>query len=195
MPARSVVVGALVAGLVGLTGCSVPGLGGGSATGTPAAPATAAAPAPAPAPATAPPLVPPDGFRNALATVQVPMSLDNDQQALLKIDVLGLKRQGKVLVLTAALTPTTSQTDALNLYEMLGQQSWQPQLIDVNNLKLYRVATAGSGELRSKDIGDRVPSGSTLLVEATFAAPPAGVDALNLQFADQVPTFEGVRIQ
>jgi hypothetical protein len=193
MPARSVVVGALVAGLVGLTGCSVPGLGGGSATGTPAAPATAAAPAPAPA--TAPPLVPPDGFRNALATVQVPMSLDNDQQALLKIDVLGLKRQGKVLVLTAALTPTTSQTDALNLYEMLGQQSWQPQLIDVNNLKLYRVATAGSGELRSKDIGDRVPSGPTLLVEATFAAPPAGVDALNLQFADQIPTFEGVRIQ
>jgi hypothetical protein len=185
MPARSVVVGALVAGLVGLTGCSVPGLGGGSATGTPAAPA----------PATAPPLVPPDGFRNALATVQVPMSLDNDQQARLKIDVLGLKRQGKVLVLTAALTPTTSQTDALNLYEMLGQQSWQPQLIDVNNLKLYRVATAGSGELRSKDIGDRVPSGSTLLVEATFAAPPAGVDALNLQFADQIPTFEGVRIQ
>jgi hypothetical protein len=193
MPARSVVVGALVAGLVGLTGCSVPGLGGGSATGTPAAPATAAAPAPAPA--TAPPLVPPDGFRNALATVQVPMSLDNDQQARLKIDVLGLKRQGKVLVLTAALTPTTSQTDALNLYEMLGQQSWQPQLIDVNNLKLHRVATAGSGELRSKDIGDRVPSGSTLLVEATFAAPPAGVDALNLQFADQIPTFEGVRIQ
>ena len=193
MSARSVVVGLLITALLGLTGCSVAGLGGGSAAGGPSP--TAAPGPPTAAPGTATPTVSPDVVRNPLATVQVPLSLQQDPKATLKVDVLGLRRQGRVMVLNAALTPTTTQEDGLNLYQMLGQQSWQPQLIDVDNLKLYKVATANSSELRSKDLGDEVSSGSTLLVEATFAAPPPGVDVLNLQFADQIPTFQAVRVQ
>jgi hypothetical protein len=191
MSARNVLAAGLAAALVGVAGCSGSLVGGGAGGTDPAAPKTGATVAAAPAA----PGVDAEAFRNPLASVEVPMPLDGDQAAKVKVDLLGLKRQGKVLNLTAAITPTTTLSEDFNLYELVGKTTWKPRLVDVENLKLYSVvANSSGGTLQSESIGDRVPAGAPLLVYAIFAAPPGNVSAINVQVADQIPAFENVPI-
>jgi hypothetical protein len=197
MSARTVSTAALAVATIVLAGCSASLTGGGAPeparTTAATAPGTAAAGSES---ATTPaPVVAADPFRNVLGRQDVPMPLQGDTKATLRVDLLSLKRDGRVITLTAAFTPTHTLTEQMSLYNMLGDQGWQPTLIDVDNLKLYSVLSGGSaGRMQSNDLGDKVPSGAPLLVHAVFAAPPPGVTAVNVQVADQVPTFERVRI-
>ena len=136
----------------------------------------------------------PEALANPLATVSAGVPIDGDPQASLKVDLLGLERQGKLLVMTAAVTPTNSLAKEQSLFGMLGQQSFRPQLVDPQNLKLYEVVRAG-GPLQSNDVGNQVPSGTPLVVHAVFAAPPPAVTAINVQVVEQVPTFTNVPIR
>jgi hypothetical protein len=192
MTARSMTTAGLAASVLLLAGCSSSLLGGGD-RGTAAPAVSSAAPATAPATASGTAASPPSRA-NPLATIEAPIPLDGDPRATVMIDLLGLERQGKLLVLTAAVTPHNSLAKTQSLYTMFGGHSWHPQLVDVQNLKLYQVVSAGQ-PLQTSDLGDEVASGFTLFVQATFAAPPPDVATINVQMADQVPAFTNVPIR
>jgi hypothetical protein len=194
MSERSVWAVWLTAAAIALSGCSggVPGLG---KSGTPAPAAAPSAPAGSGSAggASAEAGVSEEALANPLATVEAPVPIEGDPKATLKVDLLGLERQGKLLVMTAAVTPNNTLAKEQSLFGMLGDQSFRPQLIDPDNLKLYEVVTAG-GPLQSTTVGNKVPPGTPLVVHAVFAAPPPAVTRINVQVAEQVPTFTNVPI-
>lgn len=130
-----------------------------------------------------------------VATTTVPVGYKEDHKAKAKIDILSLKRSGKLLVLTAAVTPQLSD-DSLQptLFALMGNHSFDPSLVDSVNLKQYSVV-GGAGPMHSSDIAVRAGSGSSMFVYAVFAAPPADVAKLDVNFYDGVPTFVGVPIR
>lgn len=133
----------------------------------------------------------PAELEDPIASVDAPISLDNDPEATLKIDVYELRREGELLYLTASFTPTNRLAESQRLFDLLGSQSWSPTLIDPMNLTRYSVVTA-SGSLKSNDTGVEAVSGEQRFVYAIFAAPPEHVDALDVIFAEGVPMMSQV---
>jgi hypothetical protein len=130
-----------------------------------------------------------------IATVRGKTGMEKDPAATVKVDLLGLERKDKVVVLTAAVTPTTTLSDPQNLFRVLGSNSWMPSLIDTVNLKQYAVVRAGGKILSSNDLVVRAGSGQPMFVYAVFAAPPPDVTKVNVLFSDAIPAFSDVPIQ
>ena len=125
------------------------------------------------------------------ATVQIPIS--EDPKAKITVDVLSLRRKDKLLVLTAALTPTNSSDGAQAMFTLLGNGFWSPSLIDSVNLKQYSpVRVSGGGELMTSVTSVRAVSGQPMYVYAVFAAPPQDVTHLAVIFNSSVPVITGV---
>lgn len=119
--------------------------------------------------------------------------MEADPKGTIKVDVLRLERKDKLLVMTAAVTPTNSLTGPTNLFRLLGDHSWRPRLIDSVNLKEYSPVT-GNGALTSESTNVSAASGQPMFVYAVFAAPPADVTTIGVLFADAVPTLSDVPI-
>lgn len=131
-----------------------------------------------------------------LATTTVPLPTAQDPDATLRVDILGLRRQDRLLLLTAAVTPTTTSSDARTLFAMLGQHTWTPKLVDTVNLKEYSAARAKSSSyLQTDDLGVSAVSGQPAYVYAAFAAPPADVTKMTVSFQSSVPPFPDVPLQ
>lgn len=128
----------------------------------------------------------------ASTTVPWPRSKDPEQTA--KVELFGLRRSGKTLVLTGALTFTTSVTDDVSLYETAGNATWRPQLVDPVGLKLYRVVSWKGADVQADISNLRTPSGARVYLWAVFAAPPPGVTTLDVHFAAGVPPFTAVPV-
>ena len=136
-----------------------------------------------------------EALDHPIATVTAKVGMEKDPAATVKVDLLGLKRKDKIVVLTAAVTPTTSLTEPQKLFRVLGSNSWLPSLIDTVNLKQYSVVRAGGRTLSSNDLVVQAGSGQPMFVYAVFAAPPPEVTKVNVLFSDAIPTFTDVPVQ
>jgi hypothetical protein len=136
-----------------------------------------------------------EALANPIATVEAKTGMEDDPEGTVKVDVLGLKRKDKLLILTAAVTPKTSLAERQSLFEALGHHSWFPKLVDTANLKQYSVVRSGGSRLSSGDLTVESASGQPMFVYAVFAAPPADVTSINVLFADSVPVLTNVPIQ
>lgn len=136
-----------------------------------------------------------EALDHPIASVRAKTGMEKDPAGTVKVDLLGLKRKDKLVVLTAAVTPTTTYTSPQNLFRVLGSNSWLPSLIDTVNLKQYRVVRADGRNLSSNDLVVRAGSGQPMFVYAVFAAPPPDVTKVNVLFSDAIPAFSDVPIQ
>jgi hypothetical protein len=136
-----------------------------------------------------------EALANPVATVQAKTGMEEDPDGSVKVDVLALKRKDKLLIMTAAVTPRNSLAEPQSLFTVLGKHSWFPTLVDTKNLKLYSVVRSGGSRLSSKDLGVKAASGQPMFVYAVFAAPPADVTSINVQFADGIPALNDVPVQ
>lgn len=136
-----------------------------------------------------------EALANPVATVEAKTGMEDDPEGTVKVDILGLKRKDKLLILTAAVTPKTSLAERQNLFEVLGDRSWFPTLVDTANLKQYSVVRSGGSRLSSGDLSVEAASGQPMFVYAAFAAPPADVTSINVLFADSIPVLTDVPIQ
>lgn len=123
--------------------------------------------------------------------------VEGDPKATMKIDLLGLKRQGKTVLASYAFTVTAAAgaSDAPRwIYHYLGDSSWNPSLIDSTTLKLHRVVKAEGRQLQTAHQGVKFRPGQTLYGYAVFAAPPEGVTTMDVVVGDNVPAIPGVQL-
>jgi hypothetical protein len=131
-----------------------------------------------------------------VASAVLPAPMQQDPKATLKLDILGLKRKDKLLVMTAIITPTNTLAEPQLLYYLLDTHSWRPALIDSTNLKLYSpVRSASSGVLITNVTSVRAAAGSPLFLYAVFSAPPPEITKINVQFQDTMPLLNDVPVQ
>lgn len=117
-------------------------------------------------------------------------------QGKLTVGVLPLQRKGKLMTLVLRMTPTAEPGGraTISLFDLLGQHSFRPTLLDNTHLKLYNVVTA-SGYLQSDDVGTQTTSGQPLYAYAVFAAPQDAITAIDVKAADSIPRFTDVPIR
>jgi len=136
-----------------------------------------------------------EALAHPIATVEAKTAMEKDPEGTVKVDLLSLKRKDKLLILTGAVTPTTSLAEPQSLFRALGSHSWTPLLVDTTNLKQYSVVRARGSRLASGDLMVKAASGQPMFVYAVFAAPPADVTKINVLFADSIPALTDVPIQ
>lgn len=183
-----------------LTACSS---GGSSPVATPTTAAASAAASPSASPADPAkngaadagidPTNPPAVVATATGIVPTP----GDPKATTRVDVFGLQRHGKLLVLTAAVTQTTSAPafPQTSIFSALGAKFWSPELIDPVNLKLYKVVrSSGGDELQTGPNSANAAIGQPLYVYAAFASPAPGVTALDLDFGGGIPVIRDIPV-
>jgi hypothetical protein len=133
-----------------------------------------------------------------LGTVTIPAVVKDDPKATLKIDLLGLKRQDKMLIATYAFTVTsTGESKARWLYDYLGDQGWSPTLVDTKNLKLHKPLRApGGGDIAATSYqGNKFAPGQVSYAFAVFGAPPEDVREMTVNVSDGAPPLVGMPIQ
>ncbi|MEV1245443.1 hypothetical protein ACIBO2_01860 [Nonomuraea sp. NPDC050022] len=178
---------ALAVAAVALTGCGMlPGQQGGGGeeqTGQTAPPerATTAASAPAEAQPTAP-----AQEAKAIASREVKVGAGG-QYGKARVDITGLKRQGRTISLNWTVTATEGK---VNLHNGMSSGTLDytvsaVSLIDPVNAKRYRVARNGTGEdakcVCSGTQGQFLDSGDASTLYAVFAAPPPDVTKINVE--------------
>ncbi|MBW3648728.1 MAG: hypothetical protein KY440_13335 [Actinobacteria bacterium] len=132
------------------------------------------------------------------ALVQQTLTLPQSPQDKVDIGVLSLEVEGQVMFLRLAVTPdfgSESDSKALSLFTSLGQTTFAPTLVDVENLKEYAVVQAGSGKRwASSDLGTTSMNGTPMLAYAVFAAPEDDISSIDVRVTDFWPAFTDVPI-
>lgn len=117
-------------------------------------------------------------------------------QRKVTVGILSLERKDRLAVLKVVITPEFTDlapTETVSHFKALGDSSWRPTLLDLRNLKEYRVLSGSGGPLSFEE-GEAV-SGQPIYAWAVFAAPPAGVTRLDLTMVDWMPRITNVPIQ
>ncbi|MFI6386770.1 hypothetical protein ACIBHY_14430 [Nonomuraea sp. NPDC050547] len=160
-----------------LTACGLPQGGGGEekvaanppASGTPAAPKQTAAPQ----------------GETVIATRRV-----NDDQAVIKVEITELRREGKMATLSWTLT--VEEGERWSVATKMGRHNTDysvsnVSLIDVQNAKRYRAAMSTGPEgtcACTKTDPTTVETGGKLSFQATYAAPPPEVGKVNITLGE-----------
>ena len=100
------------------------------------------------------------------ATYTVPGTVNDT----VTVGVLGLEAEGNLQVLQLAFTPkfaSKASDQSISLYDMLGSYSFNPQLIDRENLKIYSVV----GSFESSATSTETVNNRPVYVYAVFAKP------------------------
>lgn len=108
----------------------------------------------------------------------------------------GLKVSGKLSTLTMTFTPEFSSVgddETLSLFKMFDEHSYEPSLVDMENLKRYSVATGDGGTTFGPNVvNTEATNHEPVAVSYTFAAP--ALDVIDVYFADSV-LFDNVKVQ
>jgi hypothetical protein len=114
------------------------------------------------------------------------------------IEVTALRVSGRLATLTLRYTahdPEAAGDAQHRLVDLHGGRTLLVTLVDPVNLKRYHVVEDTSGErLESADIDVDVPIDKAVTAEYTFAAPPAGVEQIDVSVGDW-PTLRDVPIE
>lgn len=129
--------------------------------------------------------------------------LPGNPQRKVTVGILSLERKDRVAILKLVVTPEFADLPAS---ELIGFQdslaeadsfSWAPNLLDLKNLKKYKVLHSrgmdGSGMLLFDD--GEAASGQPIYGWAVFAAPPPGVTSIDLNVTEWMPRFTNVPIR
>lgn len=116
---------------------------------------------------------------------------------MLKLEVSAVQVNGQLATVDMRWTPTfpPGKDEKLTVYEMLGDTGLEISLVDPVHLKRYLVVKdAKNSDLMTAYQGESVPSGGSTLTSATFASPPAGVDAVDVYVTGR-PPFKNVPVR
>ncbi|MEV0406107.1 hypothetical protein [Actinoallomurus sp. NPDC050550] len=118
--------------------------------------------------------------------------------ATVDLAILGLKVDGRLADLTISMTPhvrSAGSTQRVTPYLLNGGTSLGVFLIDTENLKRYLVVKDSSGkDLQTDYVTTNLANDQPGQLSFTFAAPPKGVDRIDVQIGNW-PTFHNVPIE
>ncbi|MEV5709107.1 hypothetical protein [Actinoallomurus sp. NPDC052274] len=117
--------------------------------------------------------------------------------ATVDIAILELKAGGRLADLTVSMTPhvpANGATQRITPYRLNGETTLGVFLIDTVNLKRYLVVKDSSGhELQTDYVTTNIANDQPGQLSFTFAAPPKGVDRIDVQIGNW-PIFRDVPI-
>ena len=113
------------------------------------------------------------------------------------VGILSLERKGRLAILKVVVTPDFADRPASEIISLTNALdvtlTWQPHLLDLTNLKSYRVVGGSAGYLNFEE--GKAVSGQPIYGWAAFAAPPADVKSLDLLMTEWMPRFTNVPIR
>lgn len=112
--------------------------------------------------------------------------------------VLSLKVKGKTMVLKMAMTPdfqSMSQSDAVSVYKMAGEDTLSPTLLDREHLKEYSIPRDGAKEWATDVVYTKTTNGEPAVWWGVYAAPEDDIKAVDIRVLDGMPEFTNVPIQ
>lgn len=131
-----------------------------------------------------------------VASVTMPGSTDADQPTDMTVDLISLKRQDELMVLTVGVTPDKKAKGKADSYFGWTGTSFMPQVVDTTNLKVHNVVKEkGGGYVYTPSMSTNFGPGQTSYMYAVFAAPPKDVKTVTVKATDGAPAFTGVKIQ
>ncbi|REE96207.1 hypothetical protein [Thermomonospora umbrina] len=107
--------------------------------------------------------------------------------AELEVGIAALRVSGRLAHLTVVLTPRVPGQEQMSVYGLNGGSAPDVALLDTVNLKRHRVVKAGGKELQPDAIFVKLRNGQPNVQTYTFAAPPEGVDAVDVSFGQWAP--------
>lgn len=113
------------------------------------------------------------------------------------IGVVSLAVDGKVQILRLMVTPhfeSASDSETVNLYDVLGKSAFRPTLVDTENLKEYSVLSDTGAWWTSDTVYSKTTNGEPMVVFAVFAAPEDDVDSFDILVHDAWPAFTDVPV-
>lgn len=114
----------------------------------------------------------------------------------MRVDLISLRRQDDLLVLTVGFTPEGDGNASSSYFGWTGN-TYSPSLIDTENLKKHSVVDSDDGSLVTGTgaASTQIGSGQTLYTYAVFAAPPEGVTTMTVSTGQGAMPFTDVKIQ
>lgn len=118
---------------------------------------------------------------------EVVIPIGGERHTETKVELLRLERMDDTVVIAVMrLTPTTTGSDPMRLFEVLGRTGGAV-LIDVTNLKKY----SAIDQLGSDRINTRTQPNEPMYAWVAFPAPPSGA-TIHLQPSSIAPMIEGL---
>ena len=130
-----------------------------------------------------------------LASVTMPANSEADEPTDMTVDLISLKRQGDLMVLTVGVTPDKASKAKPSTFFDWTQSVFSPQVIDTKNLKVHNVAKADSLQVATGSSTVEFGPDQTMYMYAAFAAPPKDVDTVTVKAVEGAPPFTGVKVQ
>ena len=113
------------------------------------------------------------------------------------IGVLDLTVDGDVQVLRLAITPhftSVGDSEKVTVYDVWGQDSFRPQLMDMANLKVYSPISDTGQNWTSDSVYTRTMNGEPMLAWAVYAAPEDDIDTVDIVLHEGWPQFTDVPV-
>lgn len=129
------------------------------------------------------------------ASVTMPGNSEADEPTDMTVDLISLKRQGELMVLTVGVTPDEKSTGEPDSFFGWTESIFSPQVIDTKNLKVHNVAKSKATPVATGSSTVEFGPDQTLYMYAAFAAPPKDVDTVTVKVAEGAPPFTGVKVQ
>ena len=104
-----------------------------------------------------------------------------------EIELLELRRDDNVMYAVFRMTGEGRGTEETNANALLGSVFFRPVFLDMENLEKYKHIN----DLTSSRSAS-APLGEPIYVFTAFPLPREGVDSMDLQIADELPTIEDV---
>ena len=175
----SFVVAVVVAGMLGLAGCT------GGDDPEPSGTGTAAAEAPG------------GTVRQAGTVYDATFGVPGNTDASVRVEVEPLVVQGKTMELRVWFTPdveSLADGETVNIYELTGEGDLRPALNDLEHLTQYFVLSETGQDWETDNVSAKTVNGEPVLYQAWFAAPVEEVESLDLSLVASWAPFEDVPV-
>ena len=113
------------------------------------------------------------------------------------IGIHSLTVEGDVQVLRLVITPhfeSKGASDTVNVYDVFDKQKFWPQLVDMENLKVYSPVSETAQAWASDAVYTKTINDEPMVVWAVFAAPEDDNETFDVRLLDSWPAFTDVPV-
>ncbi|WP_209325929.1 hypothetical protein [Brevibacterium renqingii] len=125
--------------------------------------------------------------------VKVPGS-DEDE---VTVAIHSLVVDGKTQTLTMVVTPhfrSVGDDESISIYDSWGENKFNPQLIDTDNLKVYSPISDTYEEWTSDPVFTKTTNNQPVTAWAVFKAPENDIDSVDIRLQESWPKFTDIPI-
>ena len=125
------------------------------------------------------------------------VAVPSSPEDIATIGIHSLTVEGDVQVLRLVITPhfeSKGASDTVNVYDVFDKQKFWPQLVDMENLKVYSPVSETAQAWASDAVYTKTINDEPMVVWAVFAAPEDDNETFDVRLLDSWPAFTDVPV-